>query len=142
MNENLQLFLSKKGPTIAGIFLLIVGILTLVVFASITTIDESNINQMQEGNSQFEELTKDFTTEEIKSFYSTCGIIGIIASIFILLGAVLAFKRKMWAFTVICGLIGSISFFILFVPGILSILAVFLLLVSKQEFKNKVNSID
>jgi len=64
-----------------------------------------------------------------------CSTIGIIISIVVLLGGVFALKRSHWGFTLIGSIFGlfTIGFYI---SSILSLIALILLIVSKNEFNS------
>ena len=123
------------NPMIAGILLIIAGIFSLLLFSLLVTIDESAIEEMIEKSVLFREATSGSTLEELRNTYSTCGIVGCIISVFMLLGGILALKRKMWGIAIVAGLLGIFSVILLIIPGILSIVATILIAMSKQEFQ-------
>lgn len=62
-----------------------------------------------------------------------CGAIGIILSLFALLGGIMSLQRKNWAFALVGGILGL--FTIGFIIGsVLSLVALILIAVSKKEY--------
>ena len=123
-------------PTIAGILLIVAGIISIIGFISFLAINEHMISMMQEVNPSFQKAVLKLTTEGTIAYYHICGTIGCILSIFTLFGGILAIKRKLWVLTIICGIIGIIASILAIIPIIFSIPAVILVIISKKEFKN------
>ena len=121
-------------PKIAGILLILTGVFAFVFLIPIITIDTATIQSLIDSG-QFQDLGTQFTAEQLRDFYSTCAVIGCVLAVFPLLGGILSIKRKKWAITLICGLIGLFTILLLIIPGILAIIAVILIYLSKQEFQ-------
>lgn len=120
-------------PTIAGFLLITAAILTIIFSISYFTYDEDALNEIIEDNSQLQDLDQEITSQDIKNVFYVCGSISIIISIFLILGGILAIKRKMWFFCFITSIMGLVL--LLFVlPGLISIIAVIFLYLSKNEF--------
>ena len=68
------------------------------------------------------------------TIWMICGVIGIILSIIVLVGGVMAIKKKNWAFALIGSIIGlvSVGFYL---GSLLSLIALILIVISKDEFK-------
>ncbi len=133
-SEDNKIIISYK-PLIAGVFLLIAGVLGIFTWAStaffdISSIDTSMIQQLQQSGVEI-------TLEQIQYYLSICSTIGIILSIFPLLGGVLSIKRKMWGFTIIMSIIGLFTIGPFLLSSILAFIALILLALSKNEFKSK-----
>jgi hypothetical protein len=126
---------SKKSsiPTIAGVLLLVAGILALLLWISAITIDVSTMESMVDI-SQLQKLDPTITPEKIKEFFTICGTVGIILSVFTVLGGILAVKRKLWGIALTCGILGLYGLIIIF-PGILSLIGLILIAISRKEFQ-------
>jgi len=126
---------SKKNqyPKIAGILLIIAGILSLIFWLQFYSIDVSYIEESG-ILSQSQKLDPDITAEELVSVLKTCATIIIIISIFPLLGGILSIKRKLFGIALACSVIGIFSLGILFLSSVFSGIALILLIVSRKEF--------
>lgn len=122
-------------PMIAGVILIIAGLVSLALWAPVLMIDESSIDDLKQNDATFSDLTDDHSSEEIRESYMICGTIGLIIAIFIILGGILAVRKKMWVISITAGFIGSFTLVQILIPGILCIIAVMLLILSKKEFQ-------
>jgi hypothetical protein len=133
--QNLPEIPSKKNqyPKIAGILLVLAGILSLIFWLQNYLID---VIYLEESGilSQVQELDLDITAEELVSVLKTCATIGIIVSIFPLLGGILSIKRKLFGIVIVCSIIGIFSLGILFLSSIFSLIGLILLFVSRKEY--------
>ena len=135
MQDEIQQPVTKSSkPMIAGILLIIAGIITLVslipyMTIDIQTIESSGILEQLQG------IDPDITAEQVKDYLTMCGTIGIILSIFPILGGVLSIKRKIWGVALIGAVIGLFGFLILIIPGILALAGLILIAMSRQEFQ-------
>ena len=82
-----------------------------------------------------QQLGYSINIEDIMGFITTCAIIGVILSIFPILGGILSVKRKLWGIALACAIIGLVTFIPAIIPVILSIVAIILLVMSRNEFK-------
>ena len=121
-------------PTIVGFLLIIAGIIALVNWLSIFLLDLNSLSSYYDL-SQLQQVYPNITTEQFLGFLKTCAVIGIVISIFPILGGVLAIKRKMWGISVASSIIGLFSIGILFTSSILSFIAIIILFISKKEFQ-------
>jgi hypothetical protein len=114
-------------PLIAGALLLIAGLLGLLTWASVFMVsDFSMIDQA---------LPPGITTEQLQQILQTCSIIGIVLSLFPLLGGVLAIQRKLWGIAVLGAVIGLVTIGPVLISSILSIIALILLVMAKNSFR-------
>lgn len=117
----------KTSKPIYASFLLlaicVLGIFTAVIFWSST---ESLI-------SEFEFITEYLSSLGIDNLVLAVAI--FIFSIFTLAGSITAYMRRYFAFTALCAFLGIFTFG-LFVGLVLSIIALGLILVSRDEFEN------
>ena len=124
--------INSYKPLIAGIFLLIAGLLGIYTWASTTLFDISTIDP-----SIFEQSGVEITIEQLQEILGICAIIGIIISIFPILGGILSIKRKMWGFTIVLSIIGLFTIGPILISSILSLIALILIALSKNEFELK-----
>jgi len=120
-------------PMIAGIFLLIAGVLAILSWVQVLMLDAATVESMIDV-SQIQQMYPEITPEQIAGFLNTCAIIGCIISVFPILGGILAFKRKLWGIALACSIIGLFSIGILFSSSGLSLIALILLIISRKEF--------
>lgn len=120
-------------PTIAGFLLITAAILSIFFSVTYITYDEDTLNRIIENNEQLQNLDQEITAKDIKNVFLVCGSLGIIISIFLLLGGILALKRKMWMFCFITSVLGLVLLFFV-LPGLISIIAVIFIYLSKDEF--------
>lgn len=135
------LFRSSK-PTIAGTLLIIAGIIALLFFIQIATVDDSTIQSLYNSTqSQLTQLNANMTTEQLKQGFIICGTVGGIIGILSILGGVLALKRKIWGLALIVSipqsLLGIIvpGFSLLFMSGIMALVGLLLIAFSRREFQ-------
>ena len=85
---------------------------------------------------QIQETIPAYTIEDLKNFISVCSSIGIVVSIFPILGGILSFKKKLWGISLTSSIFGFfviIPFiFLIFIPFI----SMVLLILSRRYFKN------
>ena len=121
-------------PLIAGIFMIIAGVLVIIFWIQFFTVDAATLESMIDI-SQIQQIYPTITSEQIVGFLNTCAIIGCIIAIFPILGGILAIKRKLWGIALACSIIGLLSLGMLFTSSGLSLIALILLIVSKKDFK-------
>lgn len=107
----------------AGVLLVIAGILAI-------------------GNSMFiiliaEEIAS-FSQDLPSEFLIICNTIVILLAIIAVLGGIMAIKRKSWAVALIGSIFGLFTLGPLFISSILSLIALILIAVSKEEFRQSV----
>lgn len=117
-------------PIIAAILLFLAGMFGLIQWGLIFSLDttslyESTMPQMEGFN---------ITSADFAAILNTCAIIGIILSIFPILGGILAIQRKIWAGALACSIIGIFSIGFLGLTSILCIISIILLFISKNQF--------
>ena len=137
-----QPFKKFSKPTIAGILLIIAGIIALLLFIQIALVDESTIQSVYNATqSQLPQLNTNMTTEQLKQSFVICGTMGGVIAVLSILGGVLALKRKIWGLALVASipqsLLGLIvpGFSLLFVSGILALIGLILVAFSRREFQ-------
>ena len=120
-------------PTAAGFLLIISGLLAIFFSLTILMIDTSTLEQLI-NTTQLQQYAEYITTQQLKNIYNICGSIGFAIAIFSIFGGILAIRKKMFLVVLIAGFLGL--FTLLYVlPGIITIIAIILLIVSRKEFQ-------
>lgn len=121
-------------PTIAGFILIIAGILAIFNWIQIFILDISTIESFVDIN-QIKEFYPSITYEQLLGLIHTCAIIGIVISIFPILGGLLAIQRKYYYLAIAGSILGLFSIGILFSSSILSLIGLILLIIYRQKFR-------
>lgn len=122
-------------PLIAGILLIVAGVFSLISFiTSYLVLDLTTIESMG-FITQFQQIYPDMTPEQVLGIVKTCTIVFLIIAIFPILGGILALKKKMWGIALACSIIGLFSIGILFTSSVISLIAMILLIISRNEFQ-------
>ena len=111
-------------PTLGGVFLLIagiLGILTWIIVASVGSL--MGFSLIPVGASW------------IAGIVIICGVIGIIFSIIVLLGGIMAIQRKNWGFALVGSILGLFIVGPVFISSLLALIALIVIAVSRKEFK-------
>jgi hypothetical protein len=127
-DQNQQQRKPSSMPLIAGIFLIIAGLLGLFTWASALALDSSMIQNVLPADSPI-------SAEQLQSFLTTCGIIGAILSIFVLAGGIVAIKRKAWGLAVIGGILGLFTIGPMLLGSVLSLIGLILVAISRKDFQ-------
>ena len=138
-NDNLRysdLSISKKSilPTVIGFLLIIAGTVSLINWSFVFFLDINNLNTYYDI-SQLQQIYPNITYEQFLNFLKTCATIGLIVSVFPILGGILAIKRKMWGISIACSFIGLLSIGIYFTSSLFSFIGIIVLFISKKEFQ-------
>lgn len=119
-------------PLIAGILLIFTGLVSIAGWILFKNTDVLLLGDLLK---QIQETVPSYTMEDLKNFISVCSLIGIVVSIFPILGGILSVKKKLWSVALTSSIIG----FLVIVPVIilifLPLISMILLIVSKKEFK-------
>jgi hypothetical protein len=135
-NPLIQSSNNKSFPKIAGILLIIAGILALVYWIQFLLLDFTMLESYIDID-QLQQLDPTITIEQIVEILNTCAVIGCVLSIFPILGGILAIKKKLWGISLVGSIIGLFTLGIIFTSSILSLISLILLIISKKEFQNK-----
>ena len=135
------LFKSSK-PKIAGILLIVAGIIALLFFVQIVMVNDSTIQSVYNSTqSQLTQLNANMTQEQLKQGFVICGTVGCVMAVLSILGGVLALKRKVWGLALVVSipqsLLGIIvpSFSLLFASGVMALVGLLLIVFSRREFQ-------
>jgi len=127
---------NSSKPLIAGIFLIVAGLLGILMWSMVLAIDPSELDPLllQNALPPDSSISLEQLQSMIQSFMLTCGIIGCILSIFTLAGGIVAIKRKSWGLAIIGGILGlfTIGYFL---GSIMSLIGLILLIVSRKDFQ-------
>ncbi len=115
-------------PLIAGIFLIIVGLLGIFTWSSALAMDINMIENVLPPETPI-------TAEQLQSFLTTCGIIGCILSVLTLAGGIVAVKRKAWGLAVIGGILGLFTIGPALIGSILSLIGLIFLVMGRKDFQ-------
>jgi hypothetical protein len=121
-------------PLIAGILLILSGVFALLLWISLVFTINVEIIASAVDLSQLQEIDASWTAEKVKDLLVLCGATLSILALFPILGGILSLKRKLWGIALGCSIIG-LSTFLLIIPGILCLIALILLVISRKEFQ-------
>jgi hypothetical protein len=124
-------------PLIAGVLLIIAGLMSILTWIAVFSIDYSMIDI-----SILETQNMTITTEQLQSIMSICATIGIILSIFPLLGGILSIQKKLWGGALAGSIIGLFTVGPIFLSSILSLISLILLIITRNQFQQQTISID
>jgi len=127
---NQQKGISK--PLIAGILLIIAGALGLMTWISLFGFD---ITMIDPSLLQTDEFT--ISPEDLQSMLQICAVVGVILSVFPILGGILAIKRKLWGVVLVCSILGIFTVGPVFISSILAVIALILIATTKKDFIQK-----
>jgi len=123
-------------PLIAGIILIIAGFMAILTWISVFAIDFTILDL-----SMLETQNVTITPEQLDSLISICATIGIILSLFPILGGILAIQKKLWGGALAGSIIGLFTIGPAFLSSILSLICLILLIISKDQFNGSNDSI-
>lgn len=119
-------FTSK--PLIIAILLITAGIIGFMSWIPFIIGDESYISYVIENSNM--------TEKQVKEGFLTFGIIGILLSIFAIIGGFFSLQRKKWKVVMISGVCGLFilgNYFLM--SSLFCLIAIVLLIISKREFQ-------
>lgn len=128
INEKYTVF-----PIIAGILLIFTGFISIIGWILFSNMDVSFLGDLLK---QIQETVPSYTIDDLKNFISVCSSIGIVVSIFPILGGILSIKKKLWGISLTSSIFGFVVIipfiFLIFIP----LISMILLIVSRRYFKN------
>lgn len=118
----------SNKPLIAGILLIIAGLLGILTWSAALALESSMIESV---------LPPDvpITVEQLQSFLTICGIIGCIVSVFTLTGGIVALKRKAWGLAIVGSILGLFTIGPALLGSILSLIGLIFLVMSRKDFQ-------
>ena len=120
--------LINNKPLIAGILLIIAGLLGIYIWISAPFFDSSVIEE------SLRQSGADISIEQFESILNTCTTIGLIISIFPILGGIFSIQRKNWSFCIVLAIIGLFTIGPFFISSLLSLIGLILIIISKNQF--------
>ena len=127
-DQNQQQITPSSKPLIAGIFLIIAGLLGILTWSMALAVDSSMLQSVIPADSPI-------SLEQLQSILVTCGIIGCILSIFALVGGIVAVKRKAWGLAVVGGILGLFTIGPFFLASIIAVIGLILVIISRKDFQ-------
>ncbi len=137
--ENNYVKKTKIKPLIAGVLLITAGIICMLMSAPLLLINDETIDYIRDTNDFFKDTFQNVTNSQLKQSFMMVGAIGVIFSTFGFIGGTLSIFRKKWLITLIFSIVSIFTILFLILPGLFSIVAVILIYLSKNEFKDKKN---
>ncbi|HEC89910.1 MAG: hypothetical protein DRN12_01260 [Thermoplasmata archaeon] len=122
---------TSSKPLIAGIFLIIAGILSILTWLSVSLVDFSTIIDP----TMFQQQGVNLSMQQIESIINICATIAIILAIFPIIGGIFSVTRRKWAVAILGGVLGLFIIGPIFISSILSLIGLILIALSKEEFK-------
>jgi hypothetical protein len=129
---------ADSKPLIAGILLIIAGFMAILTWLLAFSVDVSSI--LDQSMFQAQNIT--ITPEQLQSMVSICATIGVILSIFPLLGGILSIQRKLWGGALAGSIIGLFTIGPVFLSSLLSLISLILLIMAREQFQTPDTSID
>jgi membrane protease YdiL (CAAX protease family) len=120
-------------PIIAGILLVFTGLISIVGWILFLNMEVSLLGDLLK---QIQETVPSYSIDDLKNFISICSSIGIVVSIFPILGGILSIKKKLWGISLTSSIFGFVVIipfiFLIFIP----LISMILLIISRRYFKN------
>jgi len=138
IDESFQQNSSKNSIIIiAGILLIISGVLSVIMWIGLASIDVSLIRstilpEFESISSEYGLIT--FSEETIKELFVICGSIGFFLSIFTILGGIMSIKKQRWGIALVGGILGLFTIGPFFLSSAFSLIGLILVIISKNEF--------
>ncbi len=124
----------SKKPMIAGVLMIIAFLLAVFNAASFLFLDV-NVGNVED------QVGEQISSDLVNTVLNVCGAITLIFGLFLLVGGIFAIKRVHWMIAVIGSILGIFSIGPMFAGSILSLVALILLFLAKDEFKGKGNKL-
>ena len=119
-------------PLIAGILLILSGLIAILFWGSIVMSIDYIIETID--ITQIEGMYPEFDIEDVKQGLQICGSIGIILSVFPILGGIFSIQRKLWGIALVGGIFGLFTLGFIVVSPVMSLIGIILIFISKDEF--------
>jgi len=121
-------------PVIAGVLLIVVAIMGLIVAMVAMGAVDMGLGMLDEYLVEDPTGTATGMVDMIQGILMICGVIFMIFALLTLLGGVMSFLRKSWGFAMLGAIFGIFTLGPYGIGSILSIVALILILISKDEF--------
>ncbi len=135
-DQNQQPIHPSSKPLIAGIFLIIAGLLGILFWSMILAFDPSTLDPLMLQNALPADspISLEQLQSMLQSFFLTCGIIGCVLSVFTLAGGIVAVKRKAWGLAIVGGILGLFTFGF-FLGSIMALIGLIVVVISRKDFQ-------
>jgi len=117
----------SQKPTIAGVLLLIAGILAAINYAYI-------LARSSETAGEVVSYLPGIDVNTFRNILVICGAIGLIFCLFAIIGGIMALQRRMWALALVGSILGLFTIGFVGEASIMSLVALVLIAMSKAEF--------
>jgi hypothetical protein len=136
-DQNQQPIHPSSKPLIAGIFLVIAGLLGILIWSMALAFDPSELDPLMLQNALPADspISLEQLQSMLQSILLTCGIIGCILSFFTLVGGIVAVKRKAWGLAIVGGILGLFTIGPFFLGSIMSLIGLILVAISRKDFQ-------
>lgn len=124
----------SKKPMIAGILMIIAFLLAVYQAAGIFLIDTGSMDIQSQIDDQ---VDQNIDMSMIDTILNICGALMLIFGLFLLLGGIFAIKRVHWMISLTGSILGIFTIGPMFAGSIMSLIALVLLFLAKDEFKGK-----
>ena len=114
-------------PVIAGILLVLAGLLGILTWASALAVNASMIQSILPSNSPI-------SAQQLQSILMICGIVGAILSLVALAGGIVALRRRGWGLAILGSVLGLFTIGPYFLASIFSLIGLIILVISRKEF--------
>lgn len=126
--ENIEENIRTIKPKIAGVLLILAGVIGIISWSQFL-LNESLLKIVLQN------MQSQITYDQLKGLLFICGTIGVILSVFPILGGVLSYRYKKWMLCAISSIIGLLIIGLGLLSTILSLISLIILMVSKNEFE-------
>ena len=124
----------SKKPMMAGILMILAFLLAVFNAASFLFLD-INVGNVED------QVGEQISSDLVNTVLNVCGAITLIFGLFLLVGGIFAIKRVHWMIALIGSILGIFTIGPMFAGSILSLIALILLFLAKDEFKGKGNKL-
>ncbi len=119
----------SKYPEVAGV-LMVVAALIAILFAISAIMGLGEVVEQVQP-----ELPEELDTDFFETILNACFVLISVFGVVLLVGGFLAYNRKSWLMVMVCAIIGIFSIGFFLISSVLSIVALILIVMSKDEFQ-------
>lgn len=121
-------------PVLAGVLLIVVALMGIVLAIVVLGYVDMGLGFMDEYFAEDPTGTATGVADMVQNIVTVCAIIFIIFALLALLGGIMAFTRKSWGFAMVGAIFGLFTIGPWGLGFVLSLVALILLIISKDEF--------
>ncbi len=127
--------IKSKLPVIAGVMMIVAFLISILTASGLFFFDVDTLDL--EDDLRDEDIAEEFDDAFVESILDACGVLVLVFGVFLLLGGIFALKRDHWSISIMGAILGSFSIGPLFLGSLLSLIALILILLSRDEFKEE-----